>query len=353
MRADASPAQRLLGLSMRTLALPLLLCTAIMGPCHAANFLFGIAGSVRDPGFFTATSWIGANAIRLDAPWSDFEKQRGIYAAPAWVERTVTEARARNIEPVLILAYGNALYTSDKPLTQAHREAFARYAAWVATHYRGKVRYYDLWNEWDTHTGRTQPGSPEDYVAFARVVYAAIKRADPQAIVLSGGISDSALTSPWFDRFLEARGLQYIDALSIHPYNWNWRNDRSPRAAISLVDDIHRKAVATVNRSVDVYITEMGYPTHLGRFGLTDDAAACRVMQFYSLARERAYIKGVWWYGIRDNGLDPARKEDRFGLFSYTMQPKAAARAFRDMTSTSQKDGTETLRSLAANCDSE
>lgn len=311
---------------------------ALVAAGHATahpEFFMGIAGSVRDPAFFTSARWIGANAVRLDAPWSQFEREPGRFAAPDWVERTIDGARKNGLEPVLILAYGNPLYSPDKPTTPEHRQAFARYAAWVVTHYRGRVRYFDLWNEWDTHTGRTTPGTPEDYIALARLAYPAMKRANPDAIVMSGGISDPALKGDWYNRFLASGGMKFIDALSIHPYNWNWRDDRSPTAAMSLVDEVHRKAVKARGRPVDVYVTEMGYPTHNGRFGLSEIEAACRLTVFFGLAMERPYIKGVWWYTIRDNGPNAFNKEHRFGLFSHDVaEAKAPAIAFRRISET-------------------
>ena len=238
-----------------------------------------------------------------------------------------------SLEPVLILAYGNPLYSADKPATPEQRQAFARYATWVVEHYRGRVKYFDLWNEWDAHTGRTTPGTPEQYVALAKVVYPAVKRANPDVIVLSGGISDWALKRDWYDRFLAAGGLQFVDGLSIHPYNWNWRDDRSPTAAMKLVDEVHRKAVKARGGPVDLYITEMGYPTHEGRFGLSEDEAACRLTVFFGMAMQRPFIRGVWWYTIRDGGHNALSKEHRFGLFSHDVtQAKPPAQAFRKLS---------------------
>ena len=115
--------------------------------------LLGIGISINDPPNATSLAKaIGANAIRLDAPWKQIELSAGKYIIPEWLERTVTSMVNAGVTPLLILAYGNPLYDAgDKPTSREGIEAFARYAAFVVQHFKGRVFYYDLWNEWDAH----------------------------------------------------------------------------------------------------------------------------------------------------------------------------------------------------------
>lgn len=87
----------------------------------------------------------------------------------------------------------------------------------LVTHYKGKVNYYELWNEANQRNFWT--GRPEDLIALAKVAYPIIKSIDPNAMVLTPsttGPFDAALA--WTRRYLEAGGGQYADGGTFHGY---------------------------------------------------------------------------------------------------------------------------------------
>lgn len=293
----------------------------------APAFVVGIGSSIHDPRESAAAmANLGVGSMRLDAPWATIERSPGRYYVPDWLDSAVDSAREHGIEPLLILAYGHPAYGNDKPRTMAEIEAFARYSAFVVGHFAGRVRWFDLWNEWDAHTGRTTPGSAEDYAALARRVYPAIKSANPDAVVLSGGISSYGLARGWVERFIAVGGLSYIDGLSIHPYNFQERTANTPEAAIAELDRVHALAVAA-GRDVPIYVTEMGYPAFAGRGGVAPDVAAAYLTRFVLLASTRPYIAGVWWYCLRDQGTEPGNKEHNFGVLDAALRVKPTGAA--------------------------
>jgi hypothetical protein len=270
--------------------------------------------------------------MRLDAPWESIERVSGQYRIPGWLDAAVDNARTAGIEPLLILAYGNRLYGGDKPTTPAAIAAFSRYASYVVHHFRGRVRYFDLWNEWNTGTGRTTPGGADAYVALARRVYPAVKAANPAAELLSGGITSSALKDGWIEQFVAAGGLRFVDALSIHPYNYQDGSAAIPEAAIARLDRVHTLAGAA-GRPLPVFVTEIGYPSFGGRGGVSQATAADYLARFMLLASTRPWIAGVWWYTLRDHGNDARNKEHHFGVLDTELDPKPAAAAIRSVTS--------------------
>lgn len=121
-----------------------------------------------------------------------------------------------------ILKYGlEPLYTIYPPFNMPHStpQELAkdpdRWAAWVRTlvgHFKGKVRYWEIWNE-----PNAVPGfSAKDYVTLLKTAYTAIKEVDPAAKVVGGS---GVYTIPqWTEAVLAAGGGPYMDILSVHNY---------------------------------------------------------------------------------------------------------------------------------------
>jgi hypothetical protein len=87
----------------------------------------------------------------------------------------------------------------------------------LVTHYKGKVNYYELWNEANQRNYWT--GAPEDLVTLAKVAYPIVKSIDPSAMVLTPsttGPFEPALE--WTRRYLEAGGGKYADGGTFHGY---------------------------------------------------------------------------------------------------------------------------------------
>jgi hypothetical protein len=321
--------------SVLTLAAAFLIASLLAFPrktLAAVPLLLGVNVSVADgPQAFQAAHALGANAVRMDTGWARIERVKGQFQVPAWLDQRVDAARSYHMTPLLILDYGNPLYGSAKPHTQESREAFARFAAFVVKHFEGRVRLFELWNEWAGSAGGGPHGSAWDYVQLAKIAYPAIKAANPDAIVLSGGIYNltNSYTAGWYHQFLAAGGLHYIDALSLHPYDFQMGAQATPETAIAQVEEIHRLAVAANGgRSIDVYVSEMGWPDYGGLGGQSTQAVTAYVERFTLLAAAQPYLRGVWWYELRNQSVNTADRESNFGLLSYQFTAKPEGQAY-------------------------
>ncbi len=269
-----------------------------------------------------------ADFIRTDVPWSDVEMEKGQLAMPSRVDVLVEQSLKANVQPVLILDYGNRFYDSgDKPVSPQGLSAFARYAAFVVRHFKGRVHMYEMWNEWNATTGNTRPGTVQGYIRFVRAVYPVVKAIDPSAVFLAGAID--GLKPDWLSAMLSAGALGFFDALSIHPYNFNeaartgdaWAQDMLATEGV-----IHR---FTGGRDIPLYITEMGWPTYSGPHGISPKEAAAYLAQMFLLARTMTFLKGIWWYDLRDGGWDERNRENDFGLVDPDLKPKPAFAALK------------------------
>jgi Cellulase (glycosyl hydrolase family 5) len=279
------------------------------------------------PGQLSLIAQTGANSIRDDVHWSHVEREKGHLAIPSEVDDLVNQAVKANVQPLLILDYGNSFYDGgDKPLSSEALGAFARYAAFVVQHFKGRVHMYEMWNEWDDTAGHTHRGTAQDYVRFLRVVYPAVKAKDPSAVFIAGAIAGGL--DP-LSAMLSAGAVGYFDALSTHPYNFSrhtrtadvWAQDMLATEAV-----IHRY---TGGHDLPLYITEMGWPTNTGPVGSSPKEAAVDLAQMFLLARTMPFLKGIWWYDFRDDGWDQTNKEDNFGLVDPNLKPKPAFAALQ------------------------
>jgi hypothetical protein len=280
------------------------------------------------PGQLSLIGQVGATSVRDDVSWDHIETEKDHLVMPSGFDQLVDQAVKANLQPLLILDYGNRWYDSgDKPASPEALTAFARYAAFVVQHFKGKVHMYEMWNEWNTTTGNTHAGTPQDYVRLLKVVYPAVKAIDPSAVFIAGAIGGRDLN--WLSAMLSAGALGSFDALSIHPYNFGRpmrTGDAWAQDMLATEDVIHRYSSG---RDLPLYITEMGWPTYSGASGISQQESAAYLAQMFLLARTMKFLKGIWWYDFRDDGLDQTNKENDFGLVRPDLTPKAAFAALQ------------------------
>ncbi len=106
----------------------------------------------------------------------------------------------------------------------------------LASRYKGQIQAYEVWNEPNLarEWGNRQPSAP-DYVAMLKAAYAAIKKADPNAIVISAGLSPTtasgAIATPDVDylKQMYAAGAEgYFDMLGVHAAGYKAPPEMSP-----------------------------------------------------------------------------------------------------------------------------
>ena len=184
----------------------------------------------------------GAHYVRLQSGWQRTERKKGKYDF-TWLDTLVDALFERGMEPWIDLCYGNALYTPKAGAyfgavgcapteTAEERNAWAAYVRAVVSRYRGKVRFYEIWNEPDGIWCWKSGVDAASYARFACDTADAIHRADEEALAVAGVLCSVNL--PFFRALLDAGLAEHADALSYHRYNANeitaWQEHQSLRA---------------------------------------------------------------------------------------------------------------------------
>lgn len=103
------------------------------------------------------------------------------------------------------------------------RNVWAVFLDCMTRRYRGKIDYYQIWNEPDFPSGatgldyrpeRTWQGSVGQYVRLLKIGHCVIKRNDPNALVVTGGLGYSS----YLEAMLERGAGAYFDVLDFHAY---------------------------------------------------------------------------------------------------------------------------------------
>lgn len=314
----------------------LFLCFALANFSFAAELpqIRGVAVHVIDKpddqiAMLDISQKMGFDSVRDEARWRLVEKVKGKYEIPPAWDQFVNQALARNLQPLLILAWSNPLYDGgDKPRSKEAIDGFVKYASFVVQHFKGRVRHYEIWNEWDTKMGSVTEGSPEDYAKLFQAVYPALKKVDPSAIIIAGA---GTKQTPWIEGMARFGVVKLADGIAMHPYVY-WKPGKSGDADfyISTLKYFNAKAVSLSGRpNVNFYITEIGWPSYIGKYGRTEDEVAQFAANTFRLSAKLPFVRGVWWYDLKNDGQDPQNMEHNFGLIEADNNPKPAANAVK------------------------
>ena len=177
--------------------------------------------------------------VRQRFPWAQIEPQPGQFDWALW-DAIVAECAAQNLRLIAVLdtspawaRYGGANAAPTAP--PADPNDLARFAATLATRYRGRLAAIQVWDQPNIrpHWGERY-ASPAEYVALLQPVAAALHAADPDLVVLAGGLAPTIEQSEWnqsdvayLDGMYRAGAKGSFDALAAKPYGfWSGPEDR-------------------------------------------------------------------------------------------------------------------------------
>ena len=296
----------------------------------------------------------GFRFARLDVLWNLVEQARGQYDFSIY-EPIVGALAARGIRPLLILDYNNPLYdnTHSPPLTEVGphtdqaRQAFARFAAVAAEHFKASGVIWEIWNEPDNPRFWYPKPDPDSYMALAKAAIQAMRQADPHATIVGPALVglEPKYQDAW--NFLQrcfVLGLpSLLDAISVHSYRLG-----SPESATS--DYLRLRTLLTQyappeKADLPIICSEWGYSLTW----VSEQQQAQYFARLY-LINLLDNLPLTIWYNWHD-GPDPKQIEDNFGLVTYSGQPKMAYLAAQTLAQELTNFRFNERISLASNAD--
>lgn len=171
---------------------------------------------------------LGFRVVRRGFYWNGIEKEKGVYTFDAY-DAQMAHAKKLGLTVVACLFNGNKLYEDHGRggvLTEEGRQGFAKFAAALATHYKGQAILWEVWNEPNVRTFWRKDGThntvefADEYTALVKAVVPAMLTADPDCFVVAGSVSNYWEPSYQWTEFCFQKGILAtgIRGWSVHPY---------------------------------------------------------------------------------------------------------------------------------------
>jgi hypothetical protein len=227
----------------------------------------------------------------------------------------------------------------------ANAQDFVDFTYEVALHYKGKIDVWEIWNEPDVDITFRCDGCdrPAIYAQMLAGSYAAIKRANPNAIVLIGGLSIHDTHNggmAFLDQVVAASGGKLnFDVLSIHPYMPDRPPESTdPRTVVQnfqyRLDMSYKWLQAHGAPNKEIWITEHGYSTcACGNLGVSEEEQARRLVRLHAIAMSAPNVTHFAYFQLKDKfNAGPSDLWGNMGLMRNDLSYKPALVAYRVMT---------------------
>ncbi len=314
-------------------------------PAVPAGAVLGVELTTeRDEGQVELAAGTGARWVRVPLRWRTIEPRQN--TPPAYrfdtYDTLLSALHSRGFQ-IILTVRDNPTWAADTPcgpLNAAGQEAFLRFLEEAVGRYHREpyaVHHWELYNEPDNTDAETygaQGGcwgnAPAAYAELLRRAYPVIKGADPDAVVIFGGLALEQIEgNPFNVRFLEraldAGAGPYFDWANFHYYPaFSYRWDRFGRG-IQGKHAYIRSILKRAGFEKPVMCSELGQPTAgPAAEGYSDQKTADEMV--------RSYARAVWagmpaaiWHKLQDRPGE-ARL---YGLVDAGGVPKPAYRTYQ------------------------
>jgi polysaccharide biosynthesis protein PslG len=198
----------------------------------------------------------GFHWLRQEFTWEDieihgkgdFEDRRHAPYHSAWDKYDQIVALAEQYDMTVIARLSNPpewtralTATVGTYAPPDHVQDFVDFVSAVVQRYRGRIRYYQLWNEPNIYPEwGIYPINPEQYTALLKAGALAVRAADPDAVIIAGALAATIELSPnataplnnfsdllFLQRMYKAGAAPYFDIVALQGYGlWSGPTDR-------------------------------------------------------------------------------------------------------------------------------
>lgn len=295
----------------------------------AADPFWGVAPEgLQNPTDYERMRAGGLGTVRVVLQWSAIETAKGAYDWQS-SDQVLSQLAIAGIDP-LVTVYGTPpVYSSDPTSAPTNDpetfDAWADFLAAAAARYGSDgdfwpafadsnpdvdprpIREWEIWNEPNSSTFWSPTPDPEAYADLVKRSSKVIRKADPEAKVMSAGMfatpqSDGAIVSyDFIDAMYAVKGVDdAVDIVGVHPYGPDTK---------SVIDQVEktRKAIDRAGSDAPMWATEIGWgsnPKSGNDLAKTPEEQATLLGDTFgelSDSRDELGLNGVVWYTWHDS----------------------------------------------------
>ena len=274
-----------------------------------------------------ATALCGAKIIRTGQEWGGIQPTPDVWKWEG-LDEIVDMYMKQGVEMQVLLGFtpkwaADPEKQKSKEWTDWNRskpdiEAWKKYAYNFASRYKGKIRFFELWNEPDIGFFK---GTFEEYMEMIKTAYPEIKKANPDAIVLTGGFASLGYhpsTKKDFHKNVLEFGQDYFDVHATHEHG---SFDNYVKITDGVLQDV-RKLLKT---------NKPWYPNETAMHSLNgEDYQAEVLVQKMVFSKARGAI-AYNWYDLRNDGFNPMDGEHNYGILTNDFYPKAGYPVYNEL----------------------
>ena len=292
----------------------------------------------------------GIGWLRMDFLWEEIEPRQGEFDFAKYDE-IVDLASKNNLNILGLLNYSApwAAACGEWNCPPRDNSLFVNYAVKVIGRYKGKIKYWEVWNEPDSSTYWATQDGLKGYCALLKEVYIGAKKIDPECKILNGGLANG-LSS--VNKLYDNGAKGYFDILNIHIFEDPLREN-----AIKPVTVYPELAYKVMLRNGDakkrIWITEIGCPgvgqeLKVNPWWQGENPSELQQAEWleriYTELLKDKNVEKVFWAFFRDCKGHWNNGVDYFGLVRWDFSDKPSFLAYRncfDRRKESLKTGAE------------
>jgi polysaccharide biosynthesis protein PslG len=316
---------------------------------------------------FNESTWqavdtAGFNWIRFQIHWSEIQREPD-WHDPAPVDRMVDvyEGTDAGIMVSIVGAPDWARHPENTQLLE-NWDTFGDIMAFLADRYRGRVHAWEIWNEQNMAHEMHGTVRVSDYAYMLAAGYQGVKDADPEALVVFGGLTPTGINDPEvaindvdylreFYTFEDGAFQGFFDVMGAHlnatnnppdtsypdnpgPGEWS---DHSSFYFLRGVD--LRQVMEEFGDQREMWVTEFGWTTENQAPGyeygaeISEEDQANYLVSAFDVAREQMpWISGMFVWNLNFTTITPPEDEKYpWSVMNSDWSPRPAYNALQEM----------------------
>jgi polysaccharide biosynthesis protein PslG len=304
----------------------------------------------------------GFNWVKFQVHWSEIQREPEWWD-PAPVDRMVDLYEGTDTR-ILLSVVGAPEWAQDPEGEQllADFESFVGFMGFMADRYRGRVHAWEIWNEQNMAHEMHGTVRVSDYAYLLEAGYRGVKSADPDALVVFGGLTPTGINDPAVAvndvEYLEAFYLygdgtysQYFDIMGMHlnatnnPPDTSYPDNPGPgewtdhNSFYFLRGQDLRAVMSQFGDEREVWVTEFGWTTENQAEGyeygadVSEEDQANFLVGAFDVAREQMpWISGMFVWNLNFTTLvTPEDEKYAWSVLNENWSPRPAYNALQEM----------------------